>query len=560
MVAEPVSLVKNATSFTNESQHESACRNLLPGASNPLPYNSTKDLPQPSKTIDNSKEPCERDEVPKDELKSLRSDASHTQVARKDFDDQHDELREVLTALLPQHVVKPSNTQLWVYPVVQYRENQNPILPLTLQQKLDEMAPQEFLNYVHEELTLEERESLMVDEGQRRKTFQVNWPHSGQLSGVKMAQAGFYFLNTSDRVQCVFCRGSLHAWSENDSAMAEHAKAFNFCRFVKGLECGNREYRSKKLAKDDLINITTFTNAHIANRKQARNGEIDSGPLGICTSRAAMIKYAPDSARLRTYTRWPGSHPVTAEQLCDAGFYYSGFDDQVRCFYCAGGIREWADGDDPWEEHARWFPDCSYLLNKKGKDYVEEVQSKTPEHKKFTRKTKSQKKSEQRQETARTAQEEMKIVCKKLGHSDEDIDKVLVTNGKPFDKIRDMIDALYSLEESISSDDLTTEKSETGTTSFVPSTEERAQQSPVQQATLPAESKQTAEFVAACKLCQSQRASFTPASYVALPCGHLVYCESCNEDELKKSSTQQPKCPYPQCDTLLTGTIRVYFA
>jgi len=54
------------------------------------------------------------------------------------------------------------------------------------------MAPREFLTYVLNELTLEERESLMVDERQRRKSFLVNWPHSNNLSGVKLAQAGFY--------------------------------------------------------------------------------------------------------------------------------------------------------------------------------------------------------------------------------------------------------------------------------------------------------------------------------------------------------------------------------
>jgi len=63
---------------------------------------------------------------------------------------------------------------------------------------VDEMAPREFLTYVLKELTLEERESLMVDERQRRRTFLVNWPHSGRLSGVKMAQAGFYCLGENE--------------------------------------------------------------------------------------------------------------------------------------------------------------------------------------------------------------------------------------------------------------------------------------------------------------------------------------------------------------------------
>ena len=240
---------------------------------------------------------------------------------------------------------------------------------------------------------------------------------------------------------------------------------------------------------------------------------------------------------------------VTAEQLCDAGFYYSGFDDQVRCFYCAGGIREWSDGDDPWEEHARWLPDCSFLLNKKGKDYVDDVHNKTPDRKKLTNMTKSQMKAERQKEHLRTTQEEMRICCQKLGHSDEDIDRVLVINGKPFDDVKDMIDALYSLE-SDDNEDLTETISE-------PSTEQ-IQQPSVHQTSQHVEINQSSQFLAGCRLCEVQKAEFVDATHVGLPCGHLIYCESCNTDEQRKSSTQQPKCP--QCSTSLTGTIKVHLA
>ena len=66
----------------------------------------------------------------------------------------------------------------------------------------------------------------------------------------------FPFADHSDRVQCVFCRGSLHNWDPTDTPMAEHAKAFAFCRFVKGLECGNKEYKNDLLTADDLKNLS----------------------------------------------------------------------------------------------------------------------------------------------------------------------------------------------------------------------------------------------------------------------------------------------------------------
>jgi hypothetical protein len=33
-------------------------------------------------------------------------------------------------------------------------------------------------------------------------------------------------------------------------------------------------------------------------------------------------------------------------------FDVSGFGDNVKCFYCDGGLRNWEVGDDPWVEHA----------------------------------------------------------------------------------------------------------------------------------------------------------------------------------------------------------------
>ena len=89
--------------------------------------------------------------------------------------------------------------------------------------------------------------------------------------------------------------------------------------------------------------------------RKNRDGGVstDSNLLGICTNKAAVGKYAPESARFRTFLRWPTHSSTSAQDLCDAGFYYTGFDDMVRCFYCSGGLRDWTDGDEPFVEHAR---------------------------------------------------------------------------------------------------------------------------------------------------------------------------------------------------------------
>lgn len=45
----------------------------------------------------------------------------------------------------------------------------------------------------------------------------------------------------------------------------------------------------------------------------------------------------------------------------------------MLCFYCGQGLRDWEDDDDPWIEHGRWSPTCSYVLLSKGKQFVDET-------------------------------------------------------------------------------------------------------------------------------------------------------------------------------------------
>lgn len=48
--------------------------------------------------------------------------------------------------------------------------------------------------------------------------------------------------------------------------------------------------------------------------------------------------------------------------------------DHVCCFHCDGKLKHWVPEDEPWNEHARWFPTCTFLLLVKGQDFVDEIQ------------------------------------------------------------------------------------------------------------------------------------------------------------------------------------------
>lgn len=121
-------------------------------------------------------------------------------------------------------------------------------------------------------------------------------------------------------------------WEEGDNPFTEHEKFFPNCPRV---QLGP--------------NITNI----------AGDGIRDLGIQQIQTPKRE--KYSCLDARIRTFSQWPRSDIQHPEVLATAGFYYLDMDDQVRCFHCNGGLRSWQKEDDPWYEHAKWFPKCQFV-------------------------------------------------------------------------------------------------------------------------------------------------------------------------------------------------------
>ncbi|KAM8976739.1 baculoviral IAP repeat-containing protein 2 [Pelodytes ibericus] len=176
--------------------------------------------------------------------------------------------------------------------------------------------------------------SSMFTEEARLGTF-TNWPLTF-LTPSELAKAGFYYLGPGDKVICFSCEGKLNNWEPKDNAMSEHRRHFPECPFVKN-------------------------STRVSSRFSVSN-----------------VSMQTSSARLKTFVNWPSRIPVSPKKLAESGFYYVGRNDDVKCFCCDGGLRCWESGDDPWVEHAKWFPRCEYLLNIKGQHFVQEIQEKYP--------------------------------------------------------------------------------------------------------------------------------------------------------------------------------------
>ncbi|XP_071135937.1 death-associated inhibitor of apoptosis 1-like isoform X2 [Mytilus edulis] len=85
-------------------------------------------------------------------------------------------------------------------------------------------------------------------------------------------------------------------------------------------------------------------------------------------------QYSITCIRLSTFQTWPTSIQQHPETMAEAGFYYTGNNDHVRCFHCGIGLQNWDSEDNPFVEHARWSAECQFLKDKKGLDFIATVQ------------------------------------------------------------------------------------------------------------------------------------------------------------------------------------------
>jgi len=67
-------------------------------------------------------------------------------------------------------------------------------------------------------------------------------------------------------------------------------------------------------------------------------------------------------ARLETFKHFPQNLAISAVDFAEAGLYYTGQSDTVKCPYCLARLYNWEVGDVPMQEHCRHFKRCPYVL------------------------------------------------------------------------------------------------------------------------------------------------------------------------------------------------------
>ncbi|XP_055968393.1 baculoviral IAP repeat-containing protein 1 [Sorex fumeus] len=187
----------------------------------------------------------------------------------------------------------------------------------------------------------------MRSEARRLKTFETYTSCSNWVP-QELAAVGFYYIKAEhSAVQCFCCSLILFHSSFWRSPLEDHQKLHPDCAFLLGRDVGN-------IAKYDV---------RVQRLEQPQGGE--------------RAGYREERARLASFQDWPFYvQGVSPRDLSAAGFVFTGRRDTVCCFSCGGCLGNWEEGDDPWKEHAKWFPRCEFLRSmKSSEEIVQYIQS-----------------------------------------------------------------------------------------------------------------------------------------------------------------------------------------
>ncbi|CAF1315026.1 unnamed protein product [Didymodactylos carnosus] len=218
------------------------------------------------------------------------------------------------------------------------------------------MVVNEFINSLSNEILTEVR----------IRTFSI-WPKT-KPSATDMISAGFFYTNISDRVICIHCDAMFHRWIQTDVPYEIHRLKSPNCYFIKTIENRTRKMNSNQ--NSSIVTRTTLNDNVIM-----RNNNI------IINGIIANPSYTEICKRFNSFDNWPKDQVLPAiSTFVGAGFFYT-------------ALENWQADDDPKIEHARWFPNCSYIREYLDNDLYQAVQRQHKEQQLQREQSKSQQQS-----------------------------------------------------------------------------------------------------------------------------------------------------------------------
>ncbi|KAH9504938.1 hypothetical protein Btru_061105 [Bulinus truncatus] len=203
----------------------------------------------------------------------------------------------------------------------------------------------------------------------------------------KLSSSGFFCPGRGLSVTCVSCDNSVELirFVSEPSSAIYHKPGCEYIKEDNNDVSSNNVLPQTSIPQPSSVPQDTNSNAHsnaVSSRSENNqtpellvqassentscnhhetNQQVSSASSDLSLANPSYPVYSEWSKRMTSFVNWPGSHDLSSTELVNAGFFYAGYSDCVRCFYCGLGLRSWKPGDDIYVEHERYRPTCSYL-------------------------------------------------------------------------------------------------------------------------------------------------------------------------------------------------------
>ncbi|KAL3883075.1 hypothetical protein ACJMK2_029368 [Sinanodonta woodiana] len=211
------------------------------------------------------------------------------------------------------------------------------------------------------------------EEYTKRISSYATWQKFALFDKDSLARAGLFNTGKGTTVRCFFCGIELANLSPNNDPLLEHVRKSSSCGYLR------RELEPRRIAEYQERIRNENSLSHDRNVQGSSTATSRNPGRWNESDRIRNPHYQSYSIRLSSFARWPSDITQRPEQVADAGFYYTGLQDVVRCFACDGGLKNWDPEDEPWIEHARWFPQCPFVKRVKGQEFIDIVRRMTEE-------------------------------------------------------------------------------------------------------------------------------------------------------------------------------------